>query len=55
MWDYWLTICSIGRCKVHNIFNVRTDKQIIFFTLECENLPFLDKMMSQWCTGGLVP
>ena len=40
---------------VHNTFNVRTDKQIIFFTLECEGLPFLGKMMSQWCTGGLVP
>jgi len=39
---------------VHTTFNVRTDYQIIFFTSECEGLPFLGKMMSQGCTGGLV-
>ena len=55
MWDYWLTVCSTGRCMVHNTFNVRTDKQIIFITFECVGLPFYGKMMRQWCTGGLVP
>jgi len=39
MWDYWLAICSTGRSMVYNTFNVRTDKQIIFFTVECEGLP----------------
>ena len=55
MWDYRLAICSVGRCMVHDTVNIRTDYQIIFFTLECEGLSFYGKMMGQWCTGGLVP